>query len=108
ADARRGELARDHAAAVAQLADARTAAGFAEPELRRLLSADPSRIDALAERLAALDRGVERTRTVMQERERHVADHAATRPSAVDALDLDAAEAREAGAEGDHAGMTAR
>jgi exonuclease SbcC len=77
---RRDELGRELAGAVARLDLARGKAGFAPDELRRLLSADPSRVDALAERLAALDRTLERTRAVVTERERQVAEHAATRP----------------------------
>jgi exonuclease SbcC len=81
AERRRDGLGRELADAVARLDAARGAAGFASDELRRLLSADPSRVDALAERVAALDRAVERTRAVVTERERQVADHAATRPA---------------------------
>jgi DNA repair protein SbcC/Rad50 len=77
---RRDRLAAELAEAAARLDAARGDAGFAPDELRRLLSADPSRVDALAERLAAIDRAVERTRAIATERERQVADHAATRP----------------------------
>src|SRR5205085_1473904 len=52
AERRRDELRRELADAAAELEVARGAAGFAADELRRLLSADPSRVDALAERLA--------------------------------------------------------
>ena len=82
AERRRDGLGRELADAVARLDAARGAAGFASDELRRLLSADPSRVDALAERVAALDRAVDRTRAVVTERERQVGEHAATRPPA--------------------------
>jgi exonuclease SbcC len=77
---RREQLSAELAAAAVQLDAARGEAGFAPDELRRLLSADPSRVDALAERLAAIDRAVERTRAVVTERQRQVAEHAASRP----------------------------
>jgi len=80
AEARRDELRRELADATARLEATRGEAGFAPDELQRLLSADPSRVDVLAERLAALDRVVERTRTVLIERERQVAEHAQARP----------------------------
>jgi exonuclease SbcC len=80
AERRRDELRTELATAAAQLEAARGEAGFAHDELRRLLSADPSRVDALAERLAALERAVDRARAVVAERARLVADHAAARP----------------------------
>jgi len=80
AERRRAELARDHAVAVARLTEALGAAGFAAAELGRLLSSPPSRGDALAERLAGLERAVDRTRAVVTERERQLAEHAAARP----------------------------
>lgn len=80
AELRRDQLGREHAAATAQLDALRGEAGFTPDELRRLLSGDPSRVDALSERLAALDRAVERARAVVAERDRRVADHAAAHP----------------------------
>ena len=80
-------LRRELAEAVARLEAACRDAGFASDELRRLLSADLSRVDVLAERVAALDRTVERTRAVVIERERQVAEHAATRPQIDPAAD---------------------
>lgn len=81
AELRQGQLGRELAAATAQLDAMRGDAGFARDELRRLLSGDPSRVDALSERLAALDRAVERMRAVVAERARQVSEHAAARPS---------------------------
>ncbi|HEY0482869.1 MAG TPA: AAA family ATPase, partial [Kofleriaceae bacterium] len=81
AELRRDQLGREREAAAARLDTMRGDAGFTHDELRRLLSGDPSRVDALAERLAALDRAAERTRAVVVERERQVAEHAAARPS---------------------------
>ncbi|HMG54623.1 MAG TPA: AAA family ATPase, partial [Kofleriaceae bacterium] len=82
AERRRDGLAGELAAATARLAALRGEAGFAHDELRRLLGGDPSRVDALSERLAALERAVDRTRAVVVERERRVAEHAALRPVA--------------------------
>jgi DNA repair protein SbcC/Rad50 len=95
AERRRSALTGELATATARLDALRGDAGFAHDELRRLLSSDPSRverselvgkaargIDALAERLAALDRAVDRTRAVVAERERRVVEHAAARPGA--------------------------
>jgi len=93
AERRRDEGGRELAAAAGRLAAARGDAGFEAEELRRLLSADPSRVDALAERLAALERGADRTRAVVTERERQVAEHAARRPVA----DLDTGPSVDAG-----------
>jgi exonuclease SbcC len=76
---RRSELERELAAAASRLDALRGDAGFAHDELRRLLSGDASRVDALSERLAALERAVDRTRAVVAERERRVAEHAAAR-----------------------------
>jgi exonuclease SbcC len=81
AERRRGELAREHAAAQARLTEALSEAGFELAALGRLLSSDPSRVDALAERLAVLERAVDRARAVVIEREHQIADHAAIRPS---------------------------
>jgi DNA repair protein SbcC/Rad50 len=86
AERRCGELRLELAAATSELDAARGVAGFTPGELARLLDGDRSRVAALAERLAALDRAVDRARAVIGERERLVADHAATRPAA-DALD---------------------
>jgi exonuclease SbcC len=73
-------LRRELAEAVARLDAACSAAGFASDELRRLWSADPSHIDVLAERVTARERAALRTRVVVTERERQVAEHAATCP----------------------------
>lgn len=91
---RRDELARELASATARLEARRGDAGFTAEELRRLLSGDASRVDALSERLAALERAVDRTRAVVAERERLVADHAAARPAA-EPGDLAGAESAE-------------
>ncbi|HEX3477116.1 MAG TPA: AAA family ATPase, partial [Kofleriaceae bacterium] len=79
AERRRAALAGELAAATGRLDALRAEAGFEHGELRRLLSGDPSRIEALSERLAALDRAIDRTRAVVVERERRVAEHAALR-----------------------------
>ncbi len=80
AEQRRAQLAIEHAAAVEALAAARAGAGFEPDGLRRLLAGDPSRLDALIERLAEIDRAADQARTVVTERERQVAEHAAARP----------------------------
>jgi exonuclease SbcC len=90
-DARRAEaeklrdaLTAELAFASAALAAERAAAGFDAAALRDLLAAEPGRVDALASRLEALDRAADRARTLAAERRRLAADHAATRPFAVD------------------------
>ena len=77
---RRAALDVELADAASRLEAARTAAGFVVDELRRLLTSEPARAEVLADRLGALERDVERTRAVVSERQRHVADHAASRP----------------------------
>ena len=62
---------------------ARIHAGFDSDELRRLLAADSSRADELAESLASLARAVERTHVVVAERRARFEAHAATQPPAV-------------------------
>jgi exonuclease SbcC len=84
---RRDALGEERAEAAARLEQARGAAQIERDELARLLSADPSRVDALAERLAALERAVDHKRAVVAERERHVAEHAAARPVIERAID---------------------
>jgi exonuclease SbcC len=79
--ARAHELGGEAADAAARLDTARIAAGFELDSLRRLLSAEPGRADALAQQLADLDRAGDRARTLVGERRRLVTDHAATRPS---------------------------
>jgi exonuclease SbcC len=79
--ARATELEREAAAAAAALDAARADAGFAADELRRLLAAEPARVDVLAEQLAELDRAFDRARTLVAERRRLAEDHAATRPA---------------------------
>jgi exonuclease SbcC len=91
---RRDSLRTDLAEAVTRLDAAREKAGFggdAIDALRRLLSADPARTDELAAQLDALDRAVDRTRTLVAERRRLVDDHATTAPRDPIAL----ADARE-------------
>ena len=61
--------------------------------LRRLLSADPARTDELAAQLDALDRAVDRARTLVAERRRLVEDHAKSAPT--DAIALDDARHRK-------------
>ncbi|HEX3766548.1 MAG TPA: SbcC/MukB-like Walker B domain-containing protein, partial [Kofleriaceae bacterium] len=106
AERRRAALAGELAAATARLDGLRGDAGFAHDELRRLLTGDPSRVDALSERLAALERAVDRTRAVVAERERQATEHAALRPGSAAAVapgaaapDLDALAAAVASAE---------
>jgi exonuclease SbcC len=60
---------------------ARVGTGFDDDELRRLLAADASRLDVLVERLAKLDRAVEREKAIVLERQRLVADHQQARPA---------------------------
>ncbi|HWO22608.1 MAG TPA: AAA family ATPase [Kofleriaceae bacterium] len=79
---RREALSAAGAEAVSRLDAARVAAGFDAEELRRLLSSEPARAEALAERIAAVEREVDRTRAVVSERRRLVDDHAAARPEA--------------------------
>ena len=104
AERRRDALAAERTAATTRLAAVRSAAGFEADELQRLLSSDASRVDALAERLAALDRAIERTRVVVAERERQVADHAEARPAYEEADDdADGHLSAKQGAEADGA-----
>ncbi|HEU0034118.1 MAG TPA: AAA family ATPase [Kofleriaceae bacterium] len=81
AERRRDGLIAELATAAAALEAARAESGFDAEELRRLLAADPSRIDELVEQLRALDRAVERTSAVVSERRQLVDDHARTRPA---------------------------
>jgi exonuclease SbcC len=106
----RGELAD----ASAHLDAARTEAGFGIDELRRLLAAEPGRVDAIAEQLDTLDRAVDRARTLLAERRRLVEDHAASRPLGgtdpdvfVDANHLDQLAAAVAAADGQAAALAA-
>jgi exonuclease SbcC len=92
AETRRDDLCRELGKAAARLEAACGEAGFASEELRRLLSAEPSRVDVLAARAAALDRAVDRTRAIVIERERQVADHAAARPAGEPMLELPGAD----------------
>ncbi len=87
AEQRREALRAELADARVRLDVARDAAGFDREELRRLLAGEPGRVDAIAEHLEALDRSVDRARTLVAERRRLVEDHAAARPTAVGALD---------------------
>ena len=77
----------EHAAAVAQatalLDDARAGSGLPLAQLHELLSGDPTRVEQLAESLAALDRALATARTVVAERRRLIDEHAATRPDAL-------------------------
>jgi exonuclease SbcC len=93
---RRDGLQVDLAEATARLDAARVKAGFggdAIDTLRRLLSADSARTDELASQLDALDRAVDRARTLVAERRRLVDDHATTAPT--DAIALDDARHRK-------------
>jgi exonuclease SbcC len=87
AEQRRDVLRAELGDASERLDAARDAAGFDRDELRRLLAGEPGRVDAIAEHLEALDRSVDRARTLVAERRRLVEDHAAARPTAVGALD---------------------
>jgi DNA repair protein SbcC/Rad50 len=87
AHTRRETLKAEAADASAALDTARVSAGFESAELRRLLGAEPGRVDALAEQLDTLDRAVDRARTLVAERRRLVEDHAAATPLAPAALD---------------------
>ena len=62
---------------------ARADAGFDIDALRRLLAADSSRADELAESLASLERAVQRTHVVVAERLARFEAHAATQPPVV-------------------------
>jgi exonuclease SbcC len=87
---RRDGLQTDLAEATTRVDAAREQAGFggdAIATLRRLLSADAARTDELAAQLDALDRAVDRARTLVAERRRLVDDHAATAPTDAIALD---------------------
>jgi exonuclease SbcC len=87
ANARRDSLRSELADASATLDAARTAAGFERDELKRLLAGEPGRVETLAEHLDALDRAVDRARTLVAERRRLVEDHAVARPTSDQALD---------------------
>ena len=78
------ELVAQLGVAGATLEVSRARAGFDAEELRRLLSGEPARVEALAEQLDAVDRAADRARTLVAERRRLVDDHAVARP--VDAL----------------------
>jgi exonuclease SbcC len=78
------ELAAALASATSALDTARASAGFDREALDRMLSAEPSRVDALAAELEQLDRAVDRARTRIAERRRLVDDHAASRPAIAD------------------------
>ena len=100
------ELVAVLAIAVASLDAARSTTGFDLEMLRTLLSADPSRVDVLIELLAALDRAVDTSRTVVAERRRLVDDHAAARPASLeDAAQVTAVEALLVEAEGAVSGL---
>jgi exonuclease SbcC len=80
ATARRESLCSELAAATASLETARIASGFERDDLKLLLAAEPGGVDTLAQYLDALDRSVDRARTLVSERRRLVEDHAAARP----------------------------
>ena len=92
--ARRHELERRHAELAATLEAARrvlsaasSEAGVAIVELRGLLASDgavASRIDALVDQLAALERALERARAIAAERRALADAHAAARPPAAE------------------------
>ncbi|MEO8702230.1 MAG: AAA family ATPase [Kofleriaceae bacterium] len=82
---RRDVLIRELAEATAVLEAARLESGFDREELWRLLASDGgSRIAELVEQLGALDREVERTRAIVQERVLSVEHHAAVEPARAD------------------------
>jgi len=104
---RRELTAAGLAAAAGTLEQARVDAGFDGDELRRLLSAEPARIDALVARLAEIERALANTRAIVAERRRLVDGHAAARPaSLVDAAEVTALAAALSAAE-DHAAKAA-
>jgi exonuclease SbcC len=80
AEKRRDDLVVELRAASDALATAREGTGFDDDELRRLLVADASRYEALVEKLARLDRAVEREKAVVVERQRLVEEHQQARP----------------------------
>jgi exonuclease SbcC len=84
AERRCDALVAELAAATVRLDAAREAAGLAIDELRRVLAIAPALTDELAERLAGLDRAIERATTLAAERRRLVGDHDAARPSSLD------------------------
>jgi exonuclease SbcC len=81
-DSLRAQLAE----AADRLESARAAAGFAREELQRVLSADATRVDEVAQQLEGLDRAADRARTLVVERRRLFDDHLATRPTDEQAL----------------------
>ncbi len=81
ADKRRDDLMHELRAASDALALAREGTGFDDDALRRLLVADASRFEALVDKLAKLDRAVEREKAVVVERQRLVEDHQKARPA---------------------------
>lgn len=78
---RHDALRADLAEATARLDTARVQAGIDVDVLRRLLSADAARTEELAAQLDALDRAVDRARTLVAERRRLVDDHATAAPT---------------------------
>jgi len=84
---RRDALVVELGEAATRLTTAREAAGFDADELRRLLAGEPARVDELAERIATLERAVDRTRAIGAERRRRVDDHAAAPPATLDDAD---------------------
>ncbi|MBA3458890.1 MAG: AAA family ATPase [Deltaproteobacteria bacterium] len=85
---RRADAIAALATAAAAFEHARTHAGFDAEELRRLLSAEPSRVEELIERIGQLERAVELAHAVVAERGRLVAEHAVVQPKSLE----DAAE----------------
>ena len=81
ADKRRDELQAELRAASDALAAAREGTGFDDDALTRLLAADASREVSLIDKLATLDRAVERETAVVVERRRLVAEHQTARPA---------------------------
>ncbi|MGE0396730.1 MAG: AAA family ATPase [Kofleriaceae bacterium] len=90
AEKRRDDLVGALRAASDALAAAREGTGFDDDALRRLLAADASRFEVLVEKLAKLDRAVEREKAVVIERQRLVEEHQKARPADLfyDTVDL--------------------
>ena len=89
--ARRGDATRRRDEAIAALAvaaaafeQARLEVRFDREELRCVLSAGPARADELVAKLAELDRAVVLARAVVEERRRHVTEHAAVQPASIE------------------------
>ncbi len=81
---RRDEANAALAVAAAAFEQARLEARFDPEELRGLLSAPSARAEELVARLAELERAVVLARALVDERCRHVTEHAALRPASIE------------------------